>query len=106
MSAPHLPAGLVAPTYDTTSLAAVLPAVAGALGHDLATATGLTAAGSRAALGLPEADRAVVVLVDGLGIRNLAERGGTRRSCAACCGSGTPTPRRSPPASRPPPPPA
>lgn len=76
MSAPDLPAGLVAPTYDTASLAAVLPAVAGALGHDLTTATGLTAAGSRAALGLPEAERVVVVLVDGLGIRNLAERGG------------------------------
>ncbi|MFI6425988.1 alkaline phosphatase family protein [Promicromonospora sp. NPDC050880] len=76
MSAPDLPAGLVAPTYDTTSLAAVLPAVAGALGHDLTTATGLTAAGSRAALGLPDAERVVVVLVDGLGIRNLAERGG------------------------------
>ncbi|WP_454857390.1 alkaline phosphatase family protein [Promicromonospora soli] len=76
MTAPHLPDGLVAPTYDTTSLAAVLPAAAGALGHDLTTATGLTSAGCRAALDLPDADRVVVVLVDGLGIRNLAERGG------------------------------
>lgn len=76
MSAPDLPAGLVAPTYDTTSLAAVLPAVAGALGHELTTATGLSASGSRAVLGLPDAERAVVVLVDGLGLRNLAERGG------------------------------
>ena len=76
MSAPHLPEGLVAPSYDTTSLAAVLPAAAGALGHDLTTATGLTAAGCRAALGLPDVDRVVVVLVDGLGLRNLAERGG------------------------------
>ncbi|MFD7306833.1 alkaline phosphatase family protein [Promicromonospora sp. NPDC059942] len=76
MSAPQLPEGLVVPSYDTTSLAAVLPAAAGALGHELTTATGLTAAGSRAALGLPDADRVVVVLVDGLGIRNLAERGG------------------------------
>lgn len=76
MTAPALPDGLVLPSYDTTSLAAVLPAAAGALGHDLTTATGLTAAGCRAALGLPDADRVVVVLVDGLGIRNLAERGG------------------------------
>jgi hypothetical protein len=76
VTAPHLPDGLVAPTYDTTSLAAVLPAVAGALGHDLTTATGLGSARCRAALGLPDADRVVVVLVDGLGIRNLAERGG------------------------------
>lgn len=76
MSAPRLPEGLVAPSYDTASLAAVLPAAAGALGHDLTTATGLTAAGCRAAFGLPDADRVVVVLVDGLGLRNLAERGG------------------------------
>lgn len=76
MTAPVLPDGLVAPSYDTASLAAVLPAAAGALGHDLITATGLTAAGCRAALGLPDADRVVVVLVDGLGLRNLAERGG------------------------------
>lgn len=76
MTATGLPGGLVAPSYDTASLAAVLPAVAGALGHDLTTATGLTAAGCRAALDLPGADRVVVVLVDGLGLRNLAERGG------------------------------
>jgi hypothetical protein len=76
VTAPALPDGLVAPSYDTTSLAAVMPAAAGALGHDLTTATGLTAAACRAAFGLPDADRVVVVLVDGLGIRNLAERGG------------------------------
>ena len=76
MTTANLPAGLVAPSYDTASLAAVLPAAAGALGHELTTATGLTAAGCRTALGLPDADRVVVVLVDGLGIRNLAERGG------------------------------
>ena len=76
MTAPGLPDGLVAPSYDTASLAAVLPAAAGALGHDLTTATGLTAAGCRAALDLPDAARVVVVLVDGLGLRNLAERGG------------------------------
>lgn len=76
MTAPNLPAGLVAPSYDTASLAAVLPAAVGAMGHDLTTAIGLTAAGCRTALGLPDADRVVVVLVDGLGIRNLAERGG------------------------------
>ena len=44
MSTPQLPEGLVAPSYDTASLAAVLPAAAGALGHDLTTATGRTAA--------------------------------------------------------------
>ena len=76
MTPRDLPGGLVLPSYGTRSLAAVLPAAAGALGHDLTTSTGLTAAGCRAALGLPDADRVVVVLVDGLGIRNLAERGG------------------------------
>lgn len=71
-----LPDELLAPAYDTTSLAAVLPGVAGALGVGLTTATGL---GSRAAardLALPRADRVCVVLVDGLGHANLAERAG------------------------------
>ncbi|MFB7798066.1 alkaline phosphatase family protein [Isoptericola sp. NPDC056134] len=72
-----LPDGLLAPSYGTGSLAAVLPAVAGALGADLTTATGLRSADCRDALGLPsEVQRAVVVLVDGLGLANLAERGG------------------------------
>ncbi|MGF0117040.1 alkaline phosphatase family protein [Promicromonospora sp. Marseille-Q5078] len=72
-----LPEGLLAPSYGTGSLAAVLPAVAGALGVDVSTATGLRSADCRAALGLPaDVRRAVVVLVDGLGLSNLAERGG------------------------------
>jgi hypothetical protein len=72
----HLPAGLVAPTYGADSLAAVLPAVAGALGVELETATGLRSAECAATLGLPDARRVVVVMVDGLGLHNLAERGG------------------------------
>ncbi|MFE5340793.1 alkaline phosphatase family protein [Isoptericola sp. NPDC056578] len=72
-----LPDGLLAPSYGTGSLAAVLPAVAGALGADLTTATGLRSADCRDALGLPSGvRRVVVVLVDGLGLANLAERGG------------------------------
>jgi len=72
-----LPEGLLAPSYGTGSVAAVLPAVAGALGADVTTATGLRSADCRDALGLPAGvQRAVVVLVDGLGLGNLAERGG------------------------------
>lgn len=71
-----LPGGLVAPRYDTGSIAAVLPAAAGVLGQDLTTSTGVGSLHARDALGLPEADRVVVVVVDGLGLRNLAERGG------------------------------
>jgi hypothetical protein len=56
----------------TASLGQVLPGVAGALGAD--AVPGSEAA--RALLGLPSADRAVVVLVDGLGHLNLAERAG------------------------------
>ena len=67
---------LVDPRYDTGSLAAVLPAAAGALGHDLTTSTGIDARHARDVFGLPQVDRVVVVLVDGLGLRNLAERGG------------------------------
>ncbi|WP_159797801.1 alkaline phosphatase family protein [Puerhibacterium puerhi] len=67
---------MVAPTYGTDSLAAVLPGAAGALGVDLTTATGLTSAECAAALGLPAAEQVVVVLCDGLGHLNLAERAG------------------------------
>jgi hypothetical protein len=76
MTAADLAAGLVAPSYGTGSLAAVLPAAAGALGVDVGTSTGLRSADCAAALGLPDASRVVVVLVDGLGLTNLAERGG------------------------------
>ena len=72
-----LPDDLLAPSYGTGSLAAVLPAVAGTLGVDVRTSTGLVSAECAPALGLPAGcDRVVVVLVDGLGLHNLAERGG------------------------------
>ncbi|QAY62855.1 alkaline phosphatase family protein [Xylanimonas allomyrinae] len=71
-----LPDGLLAPTYGTDSLAAVLPGAAGALGVDLTTVTGLRSAVCAAALGLPAARRVVVVLCDGLGLLNVAERAG------------------------------
>jgi hypothetical protein len=75
-SAALLPAGLVAPTYGTDSLAAVLPGAAGALGVDLTTATGLGSRDCADALDLPAVERVVVVLCDGLGHLNLAERAG------------------------------
>jgi hypothetical protein len=71
-----LPGDLVAPSYGTDSLAAVLPAAAGTLGVDVTTSTGLRSVDCAAALGLPAARRVVVVVVDGLGLHNLAERGG------------------------------
>ncbi|MBE1876852.1 alkaline phosphatase family protein [Myceligenerans sp. TRM 65318] len=76
--AADLPAGLVAPSYGLTGLAAVLPAAAGALGHELTTATGLSsrAAADELAGGFGAVTRCVVVLVDGLGAHNLADRGG------------------------------
>ncbi|GAB3157817.1 alkaline phosphatase family protein [Myceligenerans halotolerans] len=75
---PDLPAGLVAPSYGLGGLAAVLPAAAGALGHELTTATGLDArtAAEELAGGFGAVTRCVVVLVDGLGTHNLADRGG------------------------------
>jgi hypothetical protein len=76
MTALALPDGLLAPSYGTDSLAAVLPGAAGALGVELATSTGLTSAECAAALGLPASERVVVVLCDGLGLLNLAERAG------------------------------
>lgn len=65
-------AGLVEPRYDGAHLGLVLPAVADALGIDL----GSEGASARRTLGLGRVERAVVVLVDGLGRRNLAERAG------------------------------
>jgi len=72
----RLPPGLVPPTYGVDSLAAVLPGAAGALGVEVETATGLRSAECASALRLPDTRRVVVVLVDGLGLHNLAERGG------------------------------
>ncbi|WP_418276689.1 alkaline phosphatase family protein [Isoptericola jiangsuensis] len=74
--ATDLPPDLVVPSYGADSIAAVLPAVAGTLGLDLTTSTGLRSSDCQAALGLPDARRVVVVLVDGLGLHNLTERGG------------------------------
>ncbi|MCL2594538.1 MAG: alkaline phosphatase family protein [Promicromonosporaceae bacterium] len=71
-----MPDGLIAPTYGVESLAAVLPAAAGVLGVDLVTATGLNSTQCAQAFGLPPAERVVVVLCDGLGYLNLAERVG------------------------------
>ena len=67
---------MLAPEHGTASLAAVLPGAAAALGVALTTSTGIDGAAARAALGLPAADRVCVVLVDGLGLDNLAERAG------------------------------
>lgn len=68
--APH-PDDLLTPGADVPSLTHVLPAVAAALGTDVDGG-----ADARALLQLPQARRACVVLVDGLGHLNLAERGG------------------------------
>ncbi len=73
MSVPR-PDDLVAPVEPggpLRSLTHVLPAAADALGVDVPGG-----AAARALLGLPVAQRVCVVLVDGLGHLNLAERGG------------------------------
>ncbi|MEZ0447790.1 alkaline phosphatase family protein [Cellulomonas sp. ICMP 17802] len=67
-----LSADLVAPGVGYPCLGRVLPGVAGAIGVD----TVADAASSQALLGLPSASRVCVVLVDGLGHTNLAERAG------------------------------
>ncbi len=63
---------LTQPRYDAGGLAGVLPAVAASLGARLPGPAGAAGAG----LELPEARRAVVALVDGLGFELLARRGG------------------------------
>jgi hypothetical protein len=60
--------GLVPPRYDDTGLAGVLPAVAASLGVSRYAGPGR--------LPLPEARRAVVVLVDGRGYELIRRRGG------------------------------
>ncbi|ROS30874.1 alkaline phosphatase family protein [Cellulomonas sp. PhB150] len=67
-------AGFVLPGGGRQCLGTVLPAAADALGADLGVDLG--GAGSRAAIGLPEAERVCVVLVDGVGYTNLVERAG------------------------------
>ena len=63
--------GLMLPDYRGRSLSGVLPAAAAALGVEVPDG-----ARRRDQLGLPRADRVCVVLVDGLGQENLAERSG------------------------------
>ncbi|GIG41008.1 alkaline phosphatase family protein [Cellulomonas phragmiteti] len=65
------PEELLVPRAGVPALTHVLPAVASALGVDVPDG-----AAARTLLGLPTARRACVVLVDGLGHLNLAERGG------------------------------
>lgn len=65
-------ADLVAPNSLYPCLGRVLPAVAGAIGVDSVPDAAL----SQAMLSLPSASRVCVVLVDGLGHANLAERAG------------------------------
>ena len=67
-----LAAGLIPPRYDANHLGLVLPALADALG----AGRGAADAAARRALGLGTTRRAVVVLVDGLGRHNLADRAG------------------------------
>lgn len=64
-------AGLVLPDYAGPSLSGLLPAVADALGAPVPDGPE-----RRAQLGLPATHRVCVVLVDGLGYENLAERAG------------------------------
>lgn len=66
-------AGLVAPEYGGRCLDSVLPAAAGALGVDLELDHG-SARDAQVRLGLPDARRVCVVLVDGVGIHQLRER--------------------------------
>lgn len=68
---PEAASDLLRPGASDRWVGRVLPAVAGAVGADLPGAED-----ARTSLGLPRADRAVVVLVDGLGHANLVERAG------------------------------
>src|SRR5699024_1631925 len=68
------PAGLRLPDYRA-SLRAVLPAALDAVGAPTSSG-GRTSAEDRRELGLPQAPKVCVVLVDGLGIHLLAARGG------------------------------
>lgn len=55
-------------------LSAVLPALSCAIGHPVATAVHHDPAAVQRALGIPDADSAIVVLIDGLGYWNLQLR--------------------------------
>ncbi|WP_230977222.1 alkaline phosphatase family protein [Georgenia yuyongxinii] len=63
------------PGQDGLTVRAVMPAALDAVGLDTLSA-GRTSATDRAVLGLPQAPKVCVVLVDGLGMRMLTERGG------------------------------
>lgn len=80
-------ADLVAPSSSYPCLGNVLPAVAGSLGVDL---PGIDSAHSQDLLGLPAASRVCVVLVDGLGYANLAERAGHAPFLRRQLGASTP----------------
>lgn len=70
-----VPSGLRLPDYDGASLRAVLPAALDAIGAPT-TSHGRGSATDRELLGLPRAHKVCVVLVDGLGAHQLAQRGG------------------------------
>ena len=83
-------------------LSAVLPALTAAIGHPVPTAVHPNPKAAQDALGLPDAQSAIVVLVDGLGYWNLAMRlghapymrslmrdGANRRAIATCAPSTT-----------------
>ena len=71
----ELPPGLQLPDYSGLSLRAVMPAALDAVGAPTAS-HGRTSTEDRVLLGLPDARKACVVLVDGLGAQLLAQRGG------------------------------
>lgn len=71
----QLPPDLRLPDYGGANLRAVLPAALDAVGAPT-TSAGRTSAQDRALLELPRVTKACVVLIDGLGARLLAERGG------------------------------
>ena len=77
--------GLVRPGEAVPWLGQVLPGVAGAVGASLPGAEE-----ARRVLGLPRAERVCVVLVDGLGHANLAERAGHAPFLRALLGASTP----------------
>jgi hypothetical protein len=77
VSGPDLAAhGLIAPDYGGSCIDGVLPGVAASLGVELAGDLGPRGRAAADRFGLPIADRACVVLVDGLGLLQLRERAG------------------------------
>ena len=66
------------PRYDDTALGALLPGVAAALGHRLRVPS----------VALPAAERICVVLIDGLGLRQLTERASAAPFLSTLLGAG------------------